>query len=64
MKQLKLVPLNTGKLEILEQFWKPLNTEGGSVKTIPPLLAYAELITSFNSRCRETAERIKAQYLD
>jgi hypothetical protein len=61
MKQLKLVPDATGNIEIMEKFWNDeLNYQQGIA---PPLLAYAELIHSLDSRNRETAERIKQKYL-
>lgn len=62
MKTLKLVPEINGNVEILELFW---SEEPENIKeTVPQLLAYAELITSFDSRNRETAERIKLKYLE
>jgi hypothetical protein len=62
MQQLKLVPDPAGNVEILDTFWhKELNYQQGKV---PPLLAYADLVNSLDSRNRETAERIKQQYLD
>ncbi|MBB6240104.1 hypothetical protein HDC90_004768 [Pedobacter sp. AK013] len=64
MKELKLVPDRDGKIEILEQFWENEYEPAEIVRTVPFLLAYAELITSFDSRCQETAERIKVRYLD
>jgi len=64
MKELKLIPDNDGKIEILEQFWENTYEPDLIIRTVPFLLAYAELITSFDSRCRETAERIKAKYID
>jgi hypothetical protein len=61
MQQLKLAPDATGNIEIIEKFWDDeLNYQQGIV---PPLLAYAELINSTDSRNRETAERIKQKYL-
>ncbi|QEC78599.1 type IV toxin-antitoxin system AbiEi family antitoxin [Mucilaginibacter ginsenosidivorax] len=63
MKKLHLVPDLNGNIEILEQFWKD-NGPGIHTPTVPALLAYAELITSFDSRNQETAERIKMKYID
>ncbi|MDN3548826.1 type IV toxin-antitoxin system AbiEi family antitoxin [Mucilaginibacter aquaedulcis] len=63
MKKLHLIPDLNGNIEILEQFWKD-NGPGIHIPTVPALLAYAELITSFDSRNQETAERIKMKYLD
>ncbi len=62
MQQLKLVPDATGDLVIMEKFWDDeLDYQQG---VVPPLLAYAELINSLDSRNRETAARIKQKYLD
>ena len=62
MKELKLLPDPEGPVEILHQFWKDIQEE--TQVTVPPLLAYADLATSLDSRNRETAERLKKQYLD
>ena len=62
MKMLKLVPDPHGNVKVFERFW---NEEPKDMSaTVLPLLAYAELITSSDSRNRETAERIKSTYLD
>lgn len=63
MQQLRLVPDANGNIELMEIFWD-INQFNFQHKTIPPLLAYAELMTSLDSRNRETAERIKKNYLD
>lgn len=63
MKKLHLVPDPNGNIEILEQFWKD-KEPGENAHTVPAILAYAELITSFDSRNQETAERIKIKYID
>lgn len=67
MQQLRLVPDKNGQVELMNIFWETplldfLNTNKS--KTVPTLLVYAELITSLDSRNRETAERLKQQYLD
>ena len=64
MKELRLVPDQNGKVELMEMFWETHLLENNNHKTVPPLLAYADLITSLDSRNRETAERIKQKYLD
>jgi len=64
MKQLKLVPDKDGNVELMDVFWQTEISLDSEHKTVPPLLAYAELITSLDSRNRETAERIKQKYLD
>ncbi len=62
MKKLKIVPDQSGEVELLRPFWNEevFQTDGD---TVPPLLAYAELISSFDSRNRETAMRIKEKYV-
>ena len=62
MKKLKIVPDHGGDIELLRPFWNEelYSTDGD---TVPPLLAYAELISSFDSRNRETAMRIKEKYV-
>lgn len=61
MKELKIVPDHNGEIELLRPFW---NEEMfANADTVPPLLAYAELVSSFDSRNRETAGRIKEQYV-
>ncbi|SEN29696.1 Transcriptional regulator, AbiEi antitoxin, Type IV TA system [bacterium A37T11] len=65
MQQLPLLADRQGTVEILEQFWpEELQEVLSEQKAVPPLIAYAKLMTSLDSRNRETAERIKAQYLN
>lgn len=62
MKELKLVPDTTGNVEMMQVFWHTeLDYQQGLAQ---PLLIYAELITSLDSRNRETANRIKEKYID
>lgn len=66
MRQLRLVPDEQGPVEILQQFW-PDDLPGQAdrlVASAPPLLIYADLITTLDSRNQEAAKRIKAEYLD
>jgi len=65
MKQLRLVPDKNGNVEMMHIFWEIAMPDflDRKNKTVPPLLVYAELITSLDSRNRETAERIKQKYL-
>jgi hypothetical protein len=66
MKELRLVPDEGGNVELMEAFWKDdeLKHAGKNLGTVPPLLAYAELATSLDSRNRETADKIKDLYLE
>jgi len=63
MKDLKLVPDTNGELEIFEAFWN-MDVFNIINQTVPPVIVYADLINSLDSRNRETAERIKTKYLD
>ncbi|MFY8025453.1 MAG: type IV toxin-antitoxin system AbiEi family antitoxin [Sediminibacterium sp.] len=62
MQQLRIIPDTEGNIEMIDQFWN--NQTNEQHKTVPPLLAYADLVTSLDSRNRETAERIKKHYLE
>jgi hypothetical protein len=62
MKRLRLVPSPNGEVEILRPFWNEENAELGD-RTVPPMLAYAELISSLDSRNREIALRVKEKYV-
>ncbi|MEJ2881062.1 type IV toxin-antitoxin system AbiEi family antitoxin [Pedobacter sp. GR22-6] len=64
MKKLKLVPDQKGELVMVEQFWDQLPHQSDANGAVPPLIAYAELINSMDSRCHETAVRIKKRYLN
>jgi len=61
LKDYKLAPSEEGNVEINELFFKPeiFNCE----KTVPPLLVYADLLLSGDSRNRETADLIYEKYL-
>ncbi len=62
MRRLRLVPSATGDVEILRPFWNEDTAEPGD-GTVPPMLVYAELISSLDSRNREVALRIKEKYV-
>lgn len=62
MKKMKIVPDQNGEVELLRPFWN-VEVFNTNADTVPPLLAYAELISSFDSRNRETAMRIKEKYV-
>lgn len=64
MKKLRLVPDPNGNIEMLEQFWLDDENDTATPTIVPPILAYADLITGNDSRNHEVAERIKDQYLD
>ena len=54
-KTLKLVPSETGEIEVLQKFWK---NDTNNEKTAPALLIYADLINSGFGRNIETAKQI------
>jgi len=65
MKKMHLVPDPYGNVEMLEQFWKDkIPGDKDQEHIIPAILAYAELITTYDSRNQEIAERIKTKYID
>lgn len=66
MKQLKLIPDENGKIEILNAFWPKRETQEqeNKVKIASYLLVYADLLGNYDSRNREIAEQIKKEHLD
>jgi len=52
-KEIELVPDDNGKVEILDIFWKPETFAG-----VPPVLIYADLMSSGSDRNIETANMI------
>lgn len=62
MKYLKIVPDTNGNIELLNIFWNTeltADTEFNKNQIAPPLIVYADLLSSHDSRNYETAERIK-----
>lgn len=67
MKILKLAPDPVGNIELLYIFWNNeiANDEDlNEMRIVPPLIAYADLHASYDSRNYETAERIKNKYFE
>jgi hypothetical protein len=60
MKKYRLVPDKLGDIKVYLKFWKGV---AGDVKTVPPLLVYADLIGTGERRNLQTAERIYDEYL-
>jgi hypothetical protein len=60
IRNYKLVPNAKGYINIYERFW---NGDELDQNTTPPLLVYADLINTGNSRNIETAQKIYEQYL-
>ena len=59
MKTYKLIPDKQGDLQLFQKFWQ--FTERGP--TVPPLLAYVDLMNTGDRRCIETAEKIYHEHL-
>lgn len=62
MQKYKWVPDPEGVIYVYKQFWGATN-EHINEKCVPPLLAYADLIETGDSRCIETANMIYEQHL-
>jgi hypothetical protein len=67
LKLLKIVPDINGNIELLNIFWNDeiaFQNSSNEMQVVPPLVAYADLLASHDSRNYETAERIKQKYLE
>lgn len=62
IKQLHLMPDANGELELLKPFWNTEAISTDHADCVPTLLVHAELNTSFDSRNRDTATRLKKQF--
>lgn len=58
MRDYKLVPDEQGNVFVYERFWDQSETNPLAGRCCPPVLAYADLVHSRDSRCVETAQRI------
>jgi hypothetical protein len=61
MKNFKLIPDPEGNVKIYQKFWLTNEIEN---KTVPPILIYADLINTGNSRNIETAEIIFKEHIN
>lgn len=61
IKNYRLVPENTGNIKVYKKFWKGQATYNETV--VHPLLAYADLMNTGNSRCMETAKMIYDRHI-
>ena len=61
MKNYKLVPDKEGNIKVYEKFWK--FKTGQETNHVPPLLVYADLLNTGDSRNIETAEKIYEGFL-
>lgn len=62
IKKLQLMPDANGELELLRPFWNTEAIPADHADCVPTLLVYAELNTSFDSRNRDTATRLKKKF--
>ena len=62
MAENRLRPDAEGDIEILDAFWG-FDNEQPMAQTVPPLLAYADLIATLDPRNLEVAKLIHDQYL-
>ncbi len=60
IKNYRLIPDNTGNIQVFEKFW---NKNEGGKNVVPALLAYADLMNTGDGRCMETAQKIYAELL-
>lgn len=52
-----------GDVELLQRFWNFENWDAKNLQTAPPLLVYADLVSTADDRNLETAELIYGQYI-
>ncbi len=60
IKMLRLIPDEKGNVKIFKKFWQNAEVKDNIT---PPLLVYADLLNTNDSRCRETADRIYKELL-
>ena len=60
IKRYQLAPEKNGDIKVYLKFWRFTDQ---LLKTVPPLLVYADLINSNDRRCIQTAERVYDEYL-
>jgi len=63
IKDYKLVPDELGNLFVYERFWDHPESNPLHGRCCPPVLAYADLIHSRDSRCVETAQRLFDEHI-
>lgn len=60
IKKYHLIPDSQGKVSVYKKFWSTRSIK--NQKTVHPLLVYADLIATGNSRCLEVASILSAKY--
>ncbi len=59
VSQLKILPDRNGPITVLRKFWNDWEGDGHNAGAAPPLLVYADLRNSLDSRNWEIAKRVK-----
>lgn len=63
VKKMRIVPDDKGNIAVYEKFWRDRPDLAVAPGAVPPLLAYADLRNSSDSRTWEIAEKIKMVYV-
>jgi len=61
VRNYKLIPNKNGNINVYKKFWSLPNH---NKNVAPPLLVYADLITTTDKRCQETAKIIYEKYIE
>jgi hypothetical protein len=64
MRNYRLVPDINGNVEIYKKFWSEDTITNNIRNTAPPIVVYADLITTDDKRNRETAKLIYERYIE
>ncbi|WP_460763124.1 type IV toxin-antitoxin system AbiEi family antitoxin [Niabella terrae] len=60
IKNYRLIPDDTGNVQIYQKFWQ---YDNGNDNVVPPLLVYTDLMNKGDRRCTETAQKIYDEFL-
>ncbi|MEO8853353.1 MAG: type IV toxin-antitoxin system AbiEi family antitoxin [Ginsengibacter sp.] len=60
IKNYRLIPDEKGNIKVFKKFWRQ---ENANENLVPPLLVYADLITTYDRRNTETAQKIYDEFL-
>ncbi len=61
IKEYRLLPDPNGNVIVYEKFWADRQT---FTNTVPPIIAYADLLATGNRRCIETAQKIYERHIE
>ena len=62
IRNYRLKPDNEGPIYVYQKFWEDLNSEFDN-QTVPPILIYADLVTSYDPRDLEIANQIYEEFI-